>query len=50
VVVEAASVLGAEAPSWLVAQLLGLDSAEEVIEWLQPAVPAGLVETRPELP
>jgi DNA-binding CsgD family transcriptional regulator len=50
VVVEAASVLGAEAPSWLVAQLLGLDSAEEVMEWLQPAVPAGLVETRPELP
>ena len=50
VVVEAANVLGAEAPSWLVAQLLGLDSAEEVIEWLQPAAPAGLVVTRPELP
>jgi hypothetical protein len=43
-------VLGVEAPSWLVAQLLGLDSAEEVIEWLLPAVPAGLVESHPELP
>jgi DNA-binding CsgD family transcriptional regulator len=50
VVVEAASVLGAEAPSWLVAQLLGVNSAEEVMEWLQPAVPAGLVETRPAAP
>ena len=50
VVVEAASVLGAEAPSWLVAHLLGLESAEEVFEWLRPAIPAGLVETRPELP
>jgi len=50
VVGETTSVLGAQAPSWLVAQLLGVDSAEEVMEWLRPAVPAGLMEIRPELP
>ena len=38
--------LGAEAPAGLVAQLLALGSANEALAWLQPAVPAGLVEIR----
>jgi DNA-binding CsgD family transcriptional regulator len=42
--VDAASVLGVEAPAWLVARMLGSDSASDVLEWLRPAVPAGLVE------
>jgi DNA-binding NarL/FixJ family response regulator len=44
--VEAASVLGAVAPIWLLARLLDLDSADDADVWLRPAVPAGLLQIR----
>ena len=47
--VEAASVLGTEAPAWLLAGLLGEESlgeesVAEVVALLRPAIPAGLLE------
>jgi len=51
--VQAASVLGVVAPTWLLARLLDLDSADEADLWLRPAVPAGLLQShsapRPEV-
>lgn len=44
--VEAVSVLGVEAPAWLLAGLLGEESAAEAVALLRPAVPAGLIEIR----
>ena len=44
--VQAASVLGVVAPTWLLARLLDLDSADEADLWLRPAVPAGLLQSR----
>ena len=42
--VEAASVLGTEAPAWLLAGLLGAESEAELVALLRPAIPAGLIE------
>ena len=42
--VEAASVLGTEAPAWLLAGVLGEESVAEVVALLRPAIPAGLIE------
>ena len=42
--VEAASVLGTEAPAWLLAGLLGEESEAELVALLRPAIPAGLIE------
>ncbi len=44
--VQAASVLGVVAPTWLLARLLDLDSADDADLWLRPAVPAGLLQSR----
>jgi len=47
--VEAASVLGTQAPAWLLAGLLGEESLAEVVALLRPAIPAGLIEIRSAL-
>ena len=46
--VEAVSVVGTGAPSWLVAQLLELEATDDVVALLRPAVPAGLLLLAPE--